>query len=78
MAKPAKSVAVIEKSTIIGGTPRHVGTIPGETLREAVLYLTGWRQRGFYDRSYRVKQRITAEDLVRACVGSAWRRMPAC
>src|SRR3990172_6506175 len=63
-AKLGKAVAIIEKHTIIGGACLHVGTIPSKTLREAVLYLTGWRQRGFYGRSYRVKQRISAEDLV--------------
>ena len=63
-AKLGKSVAVVEQRTAIGGQCLHVGTIPSKTLREAVLYLTGWRQRGFYGRSYRVKQRITAEDLM--------------
>lgn len=63
-AKLGKSVAVVEQRTAIGGQCLHLGTIPSKTLREAVLYLTGWRQRGFYGRSYRVKQRITAEDLM--------------
>ncbi len=63
-AKLGMNVAVIERHTAIGGTCLHAGTIPSKTLREAVLYLSGWRQRGFYGRSYRVKQRITAEDLM--------------
>jgi NAD(P) transhydrogenase len=63
-AKLGRSAAIIEKNAIVGGACLHVGTMPSKTLREAVLYLTGWRQRGFYGRSYRVKQRITAEDLV--------------
>ncbi|HTT09190.1 MAG TPA: Si-specific NAD(P)(+) transhydrogenase [Gammaproteobacteria bacterium] len=63
-AKLGKNVAVVEKNLAIGGACLHVGTIPSKTLREAVLYLSGWRQRGFYGRSYRVKQRITAEDLM--------------
>lgn len=62
-AKLGRSVALIERSFSIGGACVHTGTIPSKTLREAVLYLTGWRQRGFYGRSYRVKERITAEDL---------------
>ena len=63
-AKLGRSVAVIEHSFSIGGACVHTGTIPSKTLRESVLYLTGWCQRGFYGRSYRVKQRITAEDLI--------------
>ena len=63
-AKLGHSVALIERSFSIGGACVHTGTIPSKTLREAVLYLTGWRQRGFYGRSYRVKERITADDLM--------------
>ncbi|MEM7540370.1 MAG: Si-specific NAD(P)(+) transhydrogenase [Pseudomonadota bacterium] len=63
-AKLGKKVALVEQSFQIGGACVHTGTIPSKTLREAVLYLSGWRQRGFYGRSYRVKQRITAADLM--------------
>lgn len=63
-AKLGRSVALIERSFNIGGACVHTGTIPSKTLREAVLYLTGFRQRGFYGRSYRVKERITAADLM--------------
>ncbi len=63
-AKLGRSVALVERSFSIGGACVHTGTIPSKTLREAVLYLSGWRQRGFYGRSYRVKERITAEDLM--------------
>lgn len=63
-AKLNKRVAVIEKHAAIGGGCLHRGTIPSKTLREAVLYLTGWRQRGFYGRSYRVKSRVQAADLM--------------
>ncbi len=63
-AKLGKSVAMIEMHTAVGGNCLHTGTIPSKTLRETVLYLTGWRQRGFYGKSYRVKERITAQDLV--------------
>ena len=63
-AKLGRTVALVERSFSIGGACVHTGTIPSKTLREAVLYLSGWRQRGFYGRSYRVKERITAEDLM--------------
>jgi NAD(P) transhydrogenase len=58
------SVLLIERYSRVGGACLHTGTIPNKTLREAVLYLTGWRQRGFYGRSYRVKERISAADLI--------------
>lgn len=42
----------------------HTGTIPSKTLREAVLYLSGLRQRTFYGRGYAVKDQISMQDLV--------------
>ena len=41
----------------------HTGTIPSKTLRETVLNLSGWRERGFYGQAYRAKRDITSEDL---------------
>jgi NAD(P) transhydrogenase len=63
-AKIGKSVLVIEKGREVGGVSVHTGTIPSKTLRETVLNLTGYRERGFYGRSYRVKQDISAKDLM--------------
>lgn len=54
---------MVEKGGRVGGVSVHTGTIPSKTLRETVLNLSGWRERGFYGRSYRVKQDITADDL---------------
>ena len=42
----------------------HTGTIPSKTLREAVLYLSGFRQRSFYGRGYVLKDRIAMSDLI--------------
>ncbi len=64
-AKLSKKVLVIEKGTRVGGVSVHTGTIPSKTLRETALNLTGWRERGFYGRAYRVKQEISASDLRR-------------
>ena len=63
-AKIGRSVLVIEKGRRVGGVSVHTGTIPSKTLRETVLNLTGWRERGFYGRAYRVKQHIEAKDLM--------------
>ena len=63
-AKIGKSVLVVEKGRRVGGVSVHTGTIPSKTLRETVLNLTGYRERGFYGRAYRVKQDIAAPDLM--------------
>lgn len=43
-AKLGKRAAVIEKQQVVGGACVNTGTIPSKTLREAVLYLTGYGQ----------------------------------
>ncbi len=63
-AKLGKRVAVIEKKTLIGGVSVNTGTIPSKTLREAVLHLSGFRQRSIYGASYMVKENITMNDLL--------------
>ncbi|HUO21878.1 MAG TPA: Si-specific NAD(P)(+) transhydrogenase [Caulobacteraceae bacterium] len=62
-AKLGRSVLVIENRLRVGGVSVHTGTIPSKTLRETVLNLSGWRERGFYGRSYRVKKEIDGSDL---------------
>ncbi len=62
-AKLGKSVLVVDRGRRIGGVSVHTGTIPSKTLRETVLNLSGWRERGFYGRAYRVKRDIDAADL---------------
>ena len=63
-AKLGRSVLVVDRGRRLGGVSVHTGTIPSKTLRETVLNLSGWRERGFYGRGYRVKQDISAGDLV--------------
>jgi len=63
-AKSGHQVLVVEKGRRVGGVSVHTGTIPSKTLRETVLNLTGWRERGFYGSAYRVKQHIEAKDLM--------------
>ena len=62
-AKLDKKVAVIERKAVVGGVSLNTGTIPSKTLREAVIYFSGYRQHSIYGRSYKVKEKITAEDL---------------
>jgi NAD(P) transhydrogenase len=63
-AKMRKKVAIIDRQRTIGGVCVHTGTIPSKTLREAVLYLSGFRQRTFYGRGYVLKDRISMSDLI--------------
>lgn len=63
-AKFGKRSAVIERRAVIGGVSVHTGTMPSKTLREAVLYLTGWNQRGLYGNAYRLKSKVTLNDLM--------------
>lgn len=62
-AKLGKKVGIIERKEVVGGVCTNTGTIPSKSLREAVLYLSGFRQRSLYGAGYRLKQTITIEDL---------------
>ena len=66
-AKLGKKVGICEKREVVGGVCINTGTIPSKTFREAVLYLSGFAQRGMYGASYSVKENITAEDLLFRC-----------
>ncbi len=66
-AKVGKRVGVIERKKVVGGICINSGTIPSKSLREAVLFLSGFRQRNLYGASYRVKKNITFEDLAQRC-----------
>ena len=61
--KLGKRVAVIERLPTIGGVSVNTGTA-SKTLREAVLHLTGLRERTVYGQSYTVKEHITMSDLM--------------
>jgi NAD(P) transhydrogenase len=66
-----KRVAMVERSEVPGGTPATTGGIWTKTIREAALYLTGFRRREVYgiglDLAFAISlERIRArgEDLV--------------
>ena len=61
-AKMNKRVALVERRRQdIGGVCLHTGTIPSKTIREAILHLTGYRQREVYAERYRHKRRVTMD-----------------
>jgi NAD(P) transhydrogenase len=63
-SKLGKRVAIIERKAVVGGVCINTGTIPSKTLREAVLYFSGYRLKEIYGESYVVKQDITMTDLL--------------
>ena len=63
-AKLRKRVMIVERKTILGGICINIGTIPSKTMREAVIYLSGYREHGVYGESYKVKEKITLQDLL--------------
>ena len=66
-SKLGRSVGICDRRAVLGGVCVNTGTIPSKTFREAVLYLTGLRQRKLYGSSHTVKEDITMEDLVYRC-----------
>jgi NAD(P) transhydrogenase len=66
-AKVGKKVGIIERKATVGGICINTGTIPSKSLREAVLFLSGFRQRELYGASFRVKKDITFADLALRC-----------
>src|SRR5258708_21815250 len=63
-AKLRKRVIMIERKPIVGGICVNVGTIPSKTMSEEILYLSGYREHAVYGDSYRVKEKITFQDLL--------------
>ncbi|HKY33633.1 MAG TPA: Si-specific NAD(P)(+) transhydrogenase [Candidatus Polarisedimenticolia bacterium] len=63
-AKLGKRTVLVERRQMVGGVCVNTGTIPSKTLREAVLYLTGYGQHAIYGTAYAVKEHITIEDLM--------------
>ena len=63
-AKLGKRVAVIERAGMVGGVSVHGGAIPSKTLRDAILYLTGFNERSFfYGQDYRLRDQISREEI---------------
>jgi NAD(P) transhydrogenase len=59
-----KRVAVVERREEPGGATVHTGTLPSKTLREAALFLSGYRQRDLYGVSVEVDRRLEVAKLI--------------
>lgn len=66
-SKIRKKVAIVEQREVVGGVCANVGTIPSKTFKEAVVFLSGYRQRSVYGAAYRVKSDIKMSDLTFRC-----------
>jgi NAD(P) transhydrogenase len=63
-AKLHRRTLLLERKAVVGGTCINIGTIPSKTMREAVIYLSGYREHSIYGQSYKVKDKITLQDLL--------------
>lgn len=68
-AKIGKRTAIVEACPRIGGVCLHDGTVPSKSFREAILHLSGYRERSHYGEAYRVKHNIEMSDLTNRCDG---------
>src|SRR5271155_125583 len=62
--KLGRRVAIVDRAGSVGGVCIHTGTIPSKAIREAVLHLTGIRERSLYGAGYAVKHHIHMSDLL--------------
>src|SRR6266704_7054853 len=59
-----KRVAVVERRKEPGGATVHTGTLPSKTLREAALFLSGYRQRDLYGVTVDIEPHLAVGRLI--------------
>jgi NAD(P) transhydrogenase len=59
-----KKVAAIERAAEPGGAGTHTGTVPSKTLREASMYLSGFRSRDMYGIAVELEKTATLPRLM--------------
>lgn len=59
-----KKVALVERAPSFGGAMVNTGTLPSKTLREAALYLSGFRQRDLHGVQMGLARQATVDDLL--------------
>jgi NAD(P) transhydrogenase len=62
-AKLRKRVAVIDRTTMLGGVCVHTGTIPSKSVREAILQLTRATVKNLMNQNVRGGERLSMTDL---------------
>ena len=68
-AKLGKRVAIVDANPLVGGVCLHDGTIPSKSFREAIMHLSGYKERSHYGKAYRVKHNVQMSDLTHRCSG---------
>lgn len=68
-SKLGKSVLIIDSNPQLGGACLQDGTIPSKSFREAIIHLSGYRERSHYGKAYRVKHNVDMSDLTQRCNG---------
>lgn len=59
-----KRVALVERAEAVGGACVHTGTLPSKTLREAALYVTGFRKRELYGMTLDLDRKASVRRLM--------------
>lgn len=62
-AKAHKRVAVVDRTTMIGGVCVHTGTIPSKAVREAIFQLTGSAVKALYGDGFKGSREISINEL---------------
>jgi NAD(P) transhydrogenase len=62
-AKLRKRVAIIDRTTMMGGVCVHTGTIPSKSVREAILQLTRATVQNLLSKNVRGGERLSMQDL---------------
>ncbi len=60
-----KSVALVEREHLLGGTAANTGTLPSKTLRETSLFLSNFRNRDLSGLNVSLKKRVAVADFMR-------------
>lgn len=64
-SKLGKRVCVVERKEVVGGVAINTGTIPSKALREAILFMTGFKYRGMMGGA--LNRDTTIEELTKWC-----------
>ena len=59
-----KRVAMVEKSSLVGGASANTGTLPSKTLRETALAISGLRARELYGVDLSLRREATVADFM--------------
>ena len=59
-----KRVAMVEKSSLVGGASANTGTLPSKTLRETALAISGLKARDLYGVDLSLRREATVADFM--------------